>query len=138
VTSKDPVDGQTYREIAEIRDEVSRQGGLLRTLVYSQSQELSSAILSAFASDDVLTRAFLELETPKTQGQVVEALKAAGVQGASQPTVSRKMEKLDKELGVIAPISSAQGGTLFVHSESAAALRLIPAMKRHASLKKYF
>ena len=132
--ARDDTAARTFREIAEIRDELSRQGGLQRTLLYAQAGELAKRIIEEFEKDEVLTRTFAMLAVPRSQIELVGEFKKLGVTGASQPTISRKMERLDRELGVIAPVSE---GTKFAHSESASALRLFSAVKRHPLLKKW-
>jgi hypothetical protein len=123
-------------DVGEIRNELGRQGGLLRALVYAQAGHLGDLVLEAMESDPVLARIYLLLSKPMSQTEVVDALKLTGVPGASQSSISRKMEKLEKELGVIAPIGAGGRATKFTRNEAAIALKIDSRIKRHKDLKK--
>lgn len=127
--------GSNEEEVAEIRNELGRQGGLLRTLVYAQAGVLGDLVIESMEGDPVLARIFLLLRVPMTQVEVVAALNSLGVPGTSQPSISRKMDKLEKELGIITPVSSSGRATKFMRNEAALALKIESRIKKNKVLK---
>lgn len=74
---------------------------MTETLVRAQSGQLVSAMLERLAADPALRAVFLHVDGTRSQNEILDALQAARVRGASAATVSRKLETLANELHLI-------------------------------------
>ncbi len=99
----------TANEIKTIRYRIESIETTQHLLLRAQSKELMDELLALFTADENLAQVYLALDEPRNQSQIIARLKGDG-SAISQPTVSRKLAKLDDE-GLIEPVGAGMGGT---------------------------
>jgi hypothetical protein len=104
---------------AELRAMRARLEGIehrQEMLVRAHSDEILKAIWAYIDKDKTLGEVFLLVDGARTQQDIVAALKQKGF-SASQPTVSRKLQKLNIELGLVEIGDRDAAGTIYVKSD---------------------
>ena len=122
-------DDDTFGAIHEIKTELAAQGGILRTLLYAQGSHLADEMIKELLADDVLSQVFLLVNGTRTQTDIIDALRAARMVGASQSSISRKMIRLH-DLGLISPVGKSRGAVLFGTTPVADAFKIRQALER--------
>jgi Arginine repressor, DNA binding domain len=90
-----------FNEVRQLRAKVDDLGAMTETLVRAQSKELVKGIIETFGTDPALTATFLAVDGIRSQKEIVERLQEAKIKGASNPTVSRKIDILQHNLHLI-------------------------------------
>ncbi|MEX0666092.1 MAG: hypothetical protein WD598_15180 [Acidimicrobiia bacterium] len=119
---------ELYAEVANLRDEVEEQGAMLDALVRSSSRR--SEILDALDKDEALRAVLLLIDGNRAQNDVVDALRAQGVSGASAATVSRKVDILANELGLVLLSRQHAGGKVYRRTRLERALNIVRTLER--------
>ena len=91
-----PETPETADDIRTIRYRIESIETTQHLLLRGQSKELMQELLELFAKDEHLEEVYLALDAPRNQAEIVEHLKATSTE-ISQPTVSRKLARLDEE-----------------------------------------
>lgn len=124
---------------AELRTMRARLEGIehrQEMLVRAHSDEILKAIWIYIDGDETLGEVFLLVDGKRTQQDIVAALKQKGIP-ASQPTVSRKLTKLNIELGLVEIGDRDAAGTVYTKSELDRILHLTSKVERRlADLRK--
>lgn len=90
-----------FNEVRQLRSRVEELGAMTETLVRAQSGQLTSAMLDRLTGDAALRAVFLNVDGTRSQSEILDALRSAGIRGASAATVSRKLDVLAHELHLI-------------------------------------
>jgi hypothetical protein len=106
-----PETPDTAEEIQRIRFEVEALKGGQEVILRHYGPEILTEKLKLFEGDVELRRTYLAVNGKRTQAQIVTLLAAEGPP-ISQPTVSRRMTKLEQE-GLIYQLGVAPGGVLW-------------------------
>jgi DNA-binding transcriptional ArsR family regulator len=117
---------------AELRSMRARLEGIehrQEMLVRAHSSEILSAIWTYIDADETLGEVFLLVDGKRTQQDIASALKAKGL-SASQPTVSRKLTKLNVELGLVEIGDRDAAGTVYAKSDIDRILHLTSKIER--------
>jgi hypothetical protein len=121
------VSNEDFLELfAQIRTIRSRIETIERTqdiLVRAEARNILPAIEKAFKADPLLARIYLAVDGVKTQSDIVEEIKMSGhrVSGAS---VSRKLEKLEKDFHLVDLADRTKAGKVYRKGELERILRL--------------
>jgi DNA-binding transcriptional ArsR family regulator len=102
-----------YNEVRQLRAKVDDLGAMTETLVRAQSPELIAGMMEAFDNDAVLKETFRVVDGKRSQDEIVDELATRGVEGASQPTVSRRMKRLEEKLHLIELANHEKKGKVF-------------------------
>jgi hypothetical protein len=119
---------ELYAEVANLRDEVEEQGAMLDALVRSSSRR--SEILDVLNKDEALTAVLLLIDGNRSQNEVVDSLRAQGLSGASAATVSRKVDILANELGLVLLSRQHAGGKVYRRTRLERALNIVRTLER--------
>jgi hypothetical protein len=117
---------------AELRAMRARLEGIehrQEMLVRAHSDEILAAIWRYVDHDEMLGEVFLLVDGKRTQQDIVSALKTKGIT-ASQPTVSRKLAKLNVELGLVEIGDRDAAGTVYMKSDLDRILHLTSKVER--------
>jgi len=117
---------------AELRTMRARLEGIehrQEMLVRAHADEILQTIWDFIDKDAMLGEVFLLVDGKRTQLDIVAALKQKGI-SASQPTVSRKLTKLNIELGLVEIGDRDAAGTVYTKSELDRILHLTPKVER--------
>jgi DNA-binding transcriptional ArsR family regulator len=102
---------ETANEIKTIRFKIEAIESTQQLLLRERAEQLREEILGIFASTRYLAEVYLAVDGNRSQGDIVDYLKSAGLE-ISQPTVSRRMGKLDEE-GLIEKAGVGQRGVVW-------------------------
>jgi hypothetical protein len=120
---------------AELRSMRARLEGIehrQEMLVRAHSDEILTAIWSYIDLDETLGEVYLLVDGKRTQQDIVAALKQKGL-SASQPTVSRKLAKLNVELGLVEIGDRDAAGIVYVKSDLDRILHLASKVERRVA-----
>ena len=110
-----PETPESADELKKIRFRIesieSTQGIILR----HNASEYRQEILRLFEGDDELRRVYLAVDGKRTQAQIVAYLNEVGP-SISQPTVSRRMAKLEDE-GLISKLDATPSGVIWARKD---------------------
>jgi len=109
-----PESPETADDIRTIRFDIESIKTSQHLLLRSQSGQLLADLLAEFKKDDKLALVYLALDGLRNQDEIADHITAEGV-GVSQPTVSRKIQRLDAE-GLI-ELVPAPGGAAWARKE---------------------
>jgi hypothetical protein len=104
-------------------------------LVRAHSDEILKAIWAYIDDDETLGEVFLLVDGTRTQQDIVTALRAKGI-SASQPTVSRKLQKLNIELGLVEIGDRDAAGTVYVKSDLDRILHMTGKVERRLAERR--
>src|SRR5438309_6280533 len=97
---KVPETTDLFTEVALLRDEIEEQGDMINALVRVSGRELKAQILKEMADDRPLAEIFLMVDGVRSQGEILKLFSYQG-KGPSSATVSRKLDRLYKDLHLI-------------------------------------
>jgi hypothetical protein len=112
---------ELFAEVAKLRDEVDEQGLMLDALV--RSSGIGDQLVARIAEDDVMKAILLEVDGEKSQAEIANGLKSRGL-GASEATVSRRIDVLTNDLGLIALSHRGQTGKVYHRTRLDSALKV--------------
>lgn len=125
-----------YAELRAMRARLEGIEHRQEMLVRAHSDEILKAIWTYIDSDETLGEVFLLVDGKRTQQDIVTALKQKGI-SASQPTVSRKLTKLNIELGLVEIGDRDAAGTVYMKSALDRILHMTSKVERRlADLRK--
>jgi hypothetical protein len=102
-----------FAEVALLRDEVEEQGDMIDTLVRMSARELKAEILKEMKQDPILAEIFLLVDGARSQGEILKILQERNSKGVSSATISRKLERLQKDLHLIHFVRRVQAGNVY-------------------------
>lgn len=111
-------------ELMQLRAEVEQQSGMINALV-RYHPEIKTQVLEEFQKDQVLTCIYQLVDGKRSQKDIIAELKLRKIQGASGPTVTRRIERLRDDLNLIVLIGRADGSPVYVHSRLGRVLGLV-------------
>lgn len=101
---------ESARELRLIRDRLDVIEHTQEVLVRLQHQLFWDDLIPIFEKDPLLAQIFLLADGTRTQREIVATLKdGSQVKGATEATVSRKLDKLRDELHLLRVIDTAKG-----------------------------
>jgi transcriptional regulator of acetoin/glycerol metabolism len=106
---------EVYGEIRLIRARLDGIEHMTEVLVRAQHKEILPEIMAALQNDDLLRRIYLLVDGKRTQQEVGMALEEQGVSG-DKTTVSRRLEKLYKELHLLELVDQTGRGKVYIKS----------------------
>jgi Arginine repressor, DNA binding domain len=90
-----------FNEVRQLRSRVEELGGLTEAMLRTQAKEMTQDLVFRLGDDLPLKATFLAVDGQRSQGEILEVLKKTNIRGASQATVSRKIDVLEKEMHLI-------------------------------------
>jgi len=105
----------TADEIRTIRYKIESIETTQQLLLRERAPQLLAEISALFDSTDNLTEVYLAVNRERSQADIVDYLNASGVR-VSQPTVSRRMAKLEQE-GLIEKVGVGERGVVWGKKE---------------------
>ena len=114
-------------EIKKMRSELDQHGEMLDALI-RYSPIIRDSILDEFKKDKVLSAVYLLIDGIRTQQQITDIMKIT--QGASQPTVTRKIKELKDQMRVITPIAKDSNSWIYAHNRLGRALSLTKKIRK--------
>ena len=109
---------EVFNEIRQVRARLEGIEHTQEVLVRAVGDAILKQIWEYMDSDDILARVYLLVDGKRTQKDIVEALKAEKVAGASQPSVSRRLDVLQRELALITVVRQTKAGKVYRHTAS--------------------
>lgn len=103
-----PETAATADDIRTIRYRIESIETTQHLLLRAEAKELLAELLPLFEKDQNLERVYLALDQPRNQTEIIEHLNGLNT-GISQPTVSKKLTKLNEE-GLIDKVGYGGGG----------------------------
>jgi hypothetical protein len=117
-------------QIAQLRAEVEDIGVMTRSLFRTTAREERKEVLDEMRRDPSIGEVFRLVNGARSQGEIVELLTAKEVKGASRAGVSRKLERLHHDLGLIALVRRTKAGNVYRQTAKAEALGLMRALEK--------
>lgn len=119
-----------FAEIAKLRDEVDEQGLMLDALV--RGNGVGTALVDTLRGDPKATAVLLAVDGKRSQGEIVTYLKSRGV-SISPATVSRKIDYLANDLGLIALSHHQASGKVYHRTRLDRALKVSRELEKTSS-----
>jgi DNA-binding transcriptional ArsR family regulator len=119
-----------YAELRAMRTRLEGIEHRQEMLVRAHRSEILDEIWRYLDDDPVIAEVYLLVDGIRTQQDIVAALEQKGVSPASQPTVSRKLNKLMNELGLVEISDRDANGTTLRKSDLDKILHLTPKVER--------
>jgi DNA-binding transcriptional ArsR family regulator len=91
----------THGEIAQIHARLEAIEHMQEVLVRAEFEKIEKQIWERMDQDDTLAWVFLLVDGRRSQGDIARSMTSLGAKGASEATVSRKLEILFKDLYLI-------------------------------------
>jgi hypothetical protein len=120
-------------QVAQLRNEVEDISVMTRSLFRTMGSEERKEVLEEMRRDPSVGAIFLLVDGARSQGEIVDLLKARKVKGASRASVSRKLERLHHDLELIALVRRVKAGNVYRQTAKAEALGLIRALTKGKS-----
>ena len=106
-------DLDTFSEIRQIRSRLDAIEHTQEVLVRAQGREILAQALAAFDADPMMTEVYLLVDGVRTQHEIAVALKDYGRPGNKEALVSRRLEKLYRDLDLIALVDQPGKGNIY-------------------------
>lgn len=119
-----PESEELFAELRVIRSRIEGIEHTQEILVRAQSESIVPTLIQAFADDPVLARVFLLVDGSRTQQDIVAVMKANKHPGASDATVSRKIDLLHNDMALIDFVDQTGRGKVYRKSAVDRILRL--------------
>jgi hypothetical protein len=110
-----PETEDTANEIKKLRLSVQNVESSLEMMLRHSAADFRKAKLALFSGDEELKAVYLAIDGRRTQAEIVELLLGTPTK-PSQPTVSRRMNKLEDE-GLISKVSASKSGIVYQKNE---------------------
>ena len=120
---------EIFNELRTIRSRVESIEKTQEVLVRADADRILAGVLPQFRADRVLCEVNLRVDGTKGQRQIVAELDAAGVSGASEATVSRKIDAL-RELDLVELADRTALGKIYAKTQIERLLRLSKYVER--------
>lgn len=118
-----------FAELRAIRARLEGIEHRQEMLVRAQADQILDAIWAYIDVDKTLGEVYLLVDGTRTEQDIVDELERRG-KGVSQPTVSRKLNKLMNEMGLIDIVDRTSAGTMYRKSELDRILHLTPKVEK--------
>jgi DNA-binding transcriptional ArsR family regulator len=118
-----------FSELRAIRARVEGIEHRQEMLVRAHADEILEAVWRCIDADQSLAQVYLLVDGERTQQGIVAELQKRGL-ALSQPTVSRKLTKLNVELGLVEVGDRDAAGIVYVKSDLDRILHLTPKVER--------
>ncbi len=129
-----PESADLYAEVAMLRDRVEELNKSVSVL--TRYSPLLSDVLNAIDADPLLAAVFLAVDGVRTQAEIVDYLKSRNVSQSSQPSVSRRLDRLCEDFDLVRVSTRTQRGKTYVHTDVARALKLDRTLKSGSAVPK--
>ena len=100
-------DEEIQNALLAIHSRLGNIEGKVNLVARAERERLIGELEAAFRRDPILGQIFLLADGDRSQAQVHDVLKANGID-TSQPTVSRRMDQLVLEYGVLESVDGSQ------------------------------
>lgn len=118
-----------FAELRAIRARLEGIEHRQEMLVRAQADEILEALWRYIDKDKTLGQVYLLVDGVRTQQDIVAGLQKSGV-STSQPTVSRKLNTLLNEMGLVDIVDRTAAGTAYRKSELDRILHLTPRIEK--------
>lgn len=118
-----------FNELRTIRSRIESIERTQEVLVRAEADRILASILPRFREDLVLGQIYLLVDGIRGQRQITTAMSQAGMTGASEATVSRKLEAL-RDLDVIELVDRTAAGKIYAKTQVDRLLRLSRQVER--------
>lgn len=118
-----------FNELQLIRQRIERIEHTQEILVRADSERILQDVFTEMDADPTLAHVYLLVDGERGQGEIVAEMDAQGLPGASQPTVSRRLGKL-QFLHLVEPIDRRGGVTIYLKTGVDRILRLSERVRR--------
>jgi DNA-binding transcriptional ArsR family regulator len=105
-------DDTIYNELRVIRSRIESIEKTQEVLVRAERERILAELLPSFEGDLTLCRVYLLVDGARGQRQIAAQLGAAGAVGASEATVSRKLDAL-RDLDLIELVDRTTAGNIY-------------------------
>jgi arginine repressor len=119
---------EAFAEVAQLRIEVAEIGTMVDALVRQGAAEVRKQILDEMSGDSALAQIYQLVDGQRGAKTILSELKKLNIQGASQPTVQRKLTKLKHE-GLVALDHNSPEGHVYRHTRLDAVLGISRSLK---------
>jgi len=123
------VSDNVFNELRTIRSRIESIERTQEVLVRAEADRILASILPRFREDLVLGQIYLLVDGIRGQRQITTAMSQAGMTGASEATVSRKLEAL-RDLDVIELVDRTAAGKIYAKTQVDRLLRLSRQVER--------
>ena len=120
---------EVFNELRTIRSRIESIEKTQEVLVRAERERILAEILPAFERDVIMARVYLLVDGTRGQRQIGAAFSAAGVRGASEATVSRKLEAL-RDLDLVERYDRTAVGNIYRKTAIDRLLRLTRQIQR--------
>lgn len=118
-----------FYEIAKLSDRIDDINAKMDALVLVNVPQLTAAIIEKLEADPTMREAFLLVNGKRTQGEIASELAARGFK-ASEATISRKIDTLREEFGLIKLAKHTKDGKKYTKTTLAKTLRVERALAK--------
>jgi DNA-binding transcriptional ArsR family regulator len=105
-------DLETFGEIRQIRMRIEAIEHTQEVQIRAHRETIEKDIWDQMDGDGVLAQVYLLVDGHRSQKDIVEAMQEQGAAVASQPTVSRKLDKLS-EMHLIEVVDRTKSGNIY-------------------------
>jgi Fic family protein len=123
------VSDNVFNELRTIRSRIESIERTQEVLVRAEADRILASILPRFREDLVLGQVYLLVDGIRGQRQITTAMSQAGMTGASEATVSRKLEAL-RDLDVIELVDRTAAGKIYAKTQVDRLLHLSRQVER--------
>lgn len=121
---------ELFAQVALLRREVEEHGAILSSILRTQAPQLREEMLAAMRKDHTLAATFAAVDGERTQGEILALLAAQGHKSANAAGVSRRMDRLAHEFGLISFARRRGGGKVYRRTVLDKALRISRAIDK--------
>ena len=114
---------EIYNELRNIRTKVESIEKAQEVLVRAERDRILADILPGFESDPILAHVYMLVDGIRGQRQIAAAMTAAGRRGASEATISRKLETL-RDMDLVELFDRTAAGNIYRRTHIDRLLRL--------------
>jgi hypothetical protein len=104
------------QEIAKIRERQDEQAEILNALLRHEGSDLKAKILAELQADSTMRDIYLLVDGRLSQQQILVRLQAAGSPNANKAGVSRRIDRLANDLGLITFVNRTSDGRIYRRS----------------------
>lgn len=104
---------ELFSEIRQVRMRIEAIEHTQEVLIRAHAEAIEKEIWEHMGEDDVLAQVYLLVDGHRSQKDIVEVMQAQGASGASHASVSRRIERLSKELHLIELAEQTKAGKTY-------------------------
>lgn len=121
---------ELFAQVALLRQEVEEHGAILSSILRAQAPQLREEMLAAMRKDRTLAAIFIAVDGKRTQGEILKLVVAQGLKAANVAGVSRRMDRLAHEFGLISLARRTGSGKVYRRTVLDKALRISRAIEK--------